>query len=332
MPNNLIGNSYMPNNALAAGILTLVMATSLPVAAADTSGTTGAPSKVISGTTTTRKAETTWNLGPYDASLAVNIPLGDKPIPTIQSDNYAVIFRELMEDSLVPHYMQLQADAYPVPLLATWLKSHSPHTYQKGDLANTGVNLVESSSTSYQDPWAVSAFFGNIANLQLPGEAQANNNIGYSGWLIGGGAQRLKDNELIQDKWYKLEWQIRGDLKGEDEKLSWNFRVGSKFNANPYIADVTYIGIERNNLNFKQPFLGWLNNSHFDLELSFSHDGGRIVREQFIVGKKYPFPDRGYAITLDTGLVWDSAFEYSGPLRDSPKSDLTLVFQPSIEF
>lgn len=325
----------MLRTALPAGMLILAFSVAPVVRAADAPTADSGPAsgqEALSGTTTLRKTEFTWGLDPYDSSLGLNMPLTDKPIPTIQSDDYGVLFRDLMEDSLVPHYMQLQADVYPVPVLATWLKSNSPHTYNKADIANTGVNLVESSSTSYQEPWALSAFFGNIADLELPGETRADNNIGYSGWLVSVGAQHIEDNQLIQDKWYKLEWQIRGDLNGHEEKLSWNFRIGSKFNANPYITDVTYIGIERNNLDLNKPFLGWLNNSHFDLELSFSHDGGRVVREQFIIGKKYPLPERGYAITLDTGLVWDSPYEYSGPLRESPKSDLTLVFQPSIEF
>lgn len=309
----------------------------LPAQAADTlslaPGTaTGTPPAALAGTAKLNKDEFTWGLDPYDTSLGIDIPLTDKPIPTIESDDYAVLFRGLMEYSLVPHYMQLQADVYPVPVLATYLNTHTPRVWNLGQVGTGGINLLESSSTSYQDPWAVSAFFGNIADLKLPGQSQADNDIGYSGWLISAGAQRLKDNELIQDKWYKIEWQVRGKLDGRQEKLDWNFRIGSKFNANPYVTDVTYIGIERDNLDFDAPFWGWLNNSHFDLQLSFSHQGGRVVREEFIVGKKYPFPDRGYAITFNTGLVWDSAYEYSGPLRDSPKSNLTLVFEPSIEF
>lgn len=315
----------MQRNALPAGMLILACTLAPAARAVD-----GAPPEATAATSP--RDELTWHLDPYDSSLGLNMPLGDKPIPTIQSDDYAVLFRGLMEDSLLPHYMQLQADVFPVPVLGTYLKSHSPHTYKKGDLSNTGVNLVESSTTSYQDPWAVSAFFGNIADLRLPGQPQGSNDIGYAGWLISAGAQRLKDNVLIQDKWYKLEWQIRGAVNGQGEKLDWNFRIGSKFNANPYVTDVTYIGIERQNLDFNKPFLGWLNNSHLDLELSFSHDGGRVVREQLVVGKKYPFPERGYAVTLDTGVVWDSPYEYSGPLRDSNKGDFTLVFQPSIEF
>src|SRR6185503_18172307 len=83
--------------------------------------------------------ETVWEPGAYTTSFGANFPLSDKPIPVIQSDDYATIFRELMEDSLVPHYMQLEAQVFPVPILGTWLKSHSPHTYKKGDLGYTGV-------------------------------------------------------------------------------------------------------------------------------------------------------------------------------------------------
>ena len=127
----------MHRPALPVGILILICA---PVAWA-------ADSPAPEAAATSPLHEWTWHLDPYDSSLGLNMPLSGKPIPTVQSDDYGVIFRDLMEDSLVPHYMQLQADAYPVPVLGTWLKSHSPHTYNKGDIANTGANLVESSST-----------------------------------------------------------------------------------------------------------------------------------------------------------------------------------------
>jgi hypothetical protein len=302
-----------------------VAATAVPPASTDSGA-------ALSGKRATRMTQFTWALDPYDSNLAFDFPLGDKPIQTIQSEDPSALFHGLMEDSLVPHYMYLQGDVYPLPILGTYLKSHSPHTYKKADLQNTGVNLVESSTTSYQEPWALSAFLGNIADLQRPGQSLAANNVGYCGWLFSAGTQHLKDNELVQDDWYKVEWQVRGDLLDQGAKFSWNFRVGSKFNANPYITDVVYLGLQRDDLDFRKPFLSWLDNSSADLQLSFSQHGGRVVREEFVVGKKYPFPAAGYAVTLRVGVVWDGVGEYSGPLRDSPKSQYTLVFQPSIEF
>ena len=313
----------------------------MPAARADTAPSappqlTPAPSAVtgatLSGTEPLHGTQTTWALDPYDSKLSLDIPLSDKPIPTIQSEDPSVLFRDLMEDSLVPHYLVLQKDFYPLAALGTWLKSHSPHTYKKADLQTTGVNLVESATTSYQEPWSVSAFFGNVAKLQRPGQAQSSDNMGYCGWLLSGGTQHLKDNVLIQDDWYRVEWQVRGDLKDQGAKFSWDLRVGSKFNANPYITDVVYVGLQRNDLDFRRPFLSWLDNSSVNLQAEFSQHGGHVVRETLVVGKKYPFPEAGYALTFSLGVVWDGADEYSGPLRDSPKSQYTLVFQPSIEF
>jgi len=294
--------------------------------------TTGAPAAALSGTATVHKTEVTWDLDPYYSDVDLNVPLTDTPIPTITSDNEAVIYGDLIKGSLIPRYMLLEASVYPMPVLGTYLKSHAPGTYQEGEISHTGVNVIESATAGYQEPWAVSAFFGNIANLVRPGEEQGRNNLGYTGYLISVGAQHIKDNVLIQDKWYEVEWKVKGDLNDKGEKLSWSFRVGGKFNSNPYITNITYVGIHRTNLDFNQPFLSWLKNSDVDLQLSFSQHGGQVVREELVFGKKYPFPNLGYSLTLDMGFVWDSPDEYSGPLRTDPKSQLTLVLRPGLEF
>ena len=276
--------------------------------------------------------EVTWDKDPYYSDVDINIPLTDKPIPTISSDSEAVIYRDLIEGSLVPRYMLLEASAYPLPALGTYLKAHDPGFYREGQISHTGVNVIESATAGFQEPWALSAFFGNIANLERPGQQQGSNNLGYTGYLISVGAQHIKDNVLIQDKWYELEWKIKGDLNDAGQKLSWSFRVGGKFNANPYITDAMYLGIHRNNLDFNQPFLSWFKNSDVDLQLSFSQHGGQVIREELVFGKKYPFPEKGFSLTLDVGFVWDSPDEYSGPLRTDQTSSLTLVLRPGIEF
>ncbi len=278
------------------------------------------------------KTEVVWEWDPYYSDVDFNIPLTKQPIPTITSDSEPVIYRDLIEGSLVPRYMLLEASVYPLPVLGTYIKSHSPSLYQEGQISHTGVNVIESATAGFQEPWALSAFFGNIANLQRPGDTRPGTNLGYTGWLISGGAQHIKDNTLIQDDWYEVEWKIKGKLDYPDENLTWSFRVGGKFNANPDITDVVYVGIRRSNLDFNQPFLGWFKNSDVDLQLQFAQQSGAVVREELVFGKKYPFPDKGYSITLDVGFIWDSPKEYSGVLRDKQTSSLTFVFRPGLEF
>ncbi len=324
----------MHRNALPAGMLILACALA-PAARAATEApapVTSDAAAVAEAQAEVSKTEVVWEWDPYYSDVDFNIPLTDKPIPTIKSDNEATIYRDLITGSLVPRYMLLEASVYPMPVLGTYLKSHTPSLYNQGEISHTGLNVIESATAGFQEPWAMSAFFGNIANLVRPGETQGGSNLGYTGYLVSAGAQHIKDNVLIQDKWYELEWKVKGDLDYPDEKLTWSFRVGGKFNANPYITDVMYVGIHRSNLDFHQPFLGWLNNSDLDLQVQFSQHGAKPVYEELEIGKKYPLPNRGYSFTLDVGFVWESPEEYSGPSRTDNKSTLTLVLRPSIEF
>jgi hypothetical protein len=278
------------------------------------------------------KAEVVWEWDPYYTDVDLNIPLTGKPIPTITSDNEMMIYGELIEGSAIPRYMLLEASVYPMPALGTYLKKHAPGFYGQGQIGNGGINVFESLTAGFQEPWAVSVFFGNIAKLERPGETRTGSNMGYTGYLISAGSKHIKDNVLIDDNWYELEWKIKGRRDYPDEKLGWSFRFGWKFNSNPNITDVKYISIHRSNLDHHAPFLHWLKNTSLDLKVQFSHHGGNVVREELMIGKKYPVVGKGYSPTLDVGFVWESPAEYAGPLRDRNKSTLTLLFRPSIDF
>jgi hypothetical protein len=269
---------------------------------------------------------------PYYTDVDLNIPLTRKPIPTIISDNEVVIYGKLVEGSAIPRYMLLEASIYPMPLLGTYIKSHMPDLYNKGQIGNGSVNIFESVTAGFQEPWAVSAFFGNIANLVRPGEMRSGSNMGYSGYLVSAGSKHIKNNVLIADDWYELEWKIKGKLDYPDEKLGWSFRFGWKFNDNPDITDVKYFSIHRSNLDYRAPFLVWLKNSSIDLKIQFSHHGGQVVRQEFVIGKKYPVNSWGYSTGLDFGFVWESPDEYEGALRNTNKNSLTLLLRPSFDF
>lgn len=278
------------------------------------------------------KTELMWELDPYYSNVSANIPLTSKPIPTIASGSESVILRELIKDSLIPRYLVLEASVNPMPVLGTYLKRRMPELYNKGSIGNSGINVIESLTAGFQEPWAVSAFFGNIAKLNRPNEERMGVNMGYTGYLLSAGAKHIKDNVLIDDIWHELEWKIKGKRDYPDEKMSWSFRVGGKFNSNPDITDVYYLGLYRSNLDIKAPILRWLENSNFDVKIQFSQRSGKAVREEFFVGKKFPIQNQRYTPTLDVGLVWESPDQYSGSLKDRSDSSMTLLFRPSLEF
>jgi hypothetical protein len=280
----------------------------------------------------TAKPEVVYELDPYYSDVGYNIPLTDKPVPTIESSSEAVIYRELMKGSLIPRYMLLEASVYPMPVLGTYLKTHTPGFYRQFDILGGNFNIIESLTTGFQEPWAVSAFFGNVAKLKRPDDKLKENNYGYTGYLISVGAKHIKNNIMIEDDWCELEWKIKGRIDHPDQKLSWSFRIGGKFNQNHDVNNVLFLSLHRSNTDLKSSALAWLENTDFDFRLHFLQHGGKLVRSELIAGKKIPLEGKDYVPVISAGFIWTSPDEYAGQLREIKENRLILVIRPSIEF
>lgn len=278
------------------------------------------------------KAELLVEIDPYYSDIGYNIPLTDKPIPTIISDSETVIYRELIKDSLIPRFMTLEASVYPMPILGTYLKTHQRSLYDGGEILGSGFNLIESLTAGFQEPWALSAFFGNVAKLRRPGEPGGGENYGYTGYLLNVGAKHIKNNTLVADDWAELEWKIKGKLDYPGRKLFWSLRGGAKLHRNPDVNDIYYLAASRSHTEINLPFLGWLENATLDTRLHFLQHGGKAVRAELIAGKKFPTPKLGIVPTLNAGFIWNSQDEYSGLLRNATGNRLTFILRPSFEF
>ncbi len=278
------------------------------------------------------KSEVVYEWDAYYSDVDYNIPLTDKPVPTITSRNETVFYHELVKGSLIPRYMLLEASVYPMPILGTYLKTHTPELYKDGNIGNGSFNIIESLTTGFQEPWAVSAFFGNVAKLQRPGDKGETNNYGYTGYLFSAGTKHIKDNSLVSDDWLEMEWKIKGKIESEEEKLSWSFRVGAKLNKNHEVNNVNYIKLFRSNTELQYFAWSWLQNTSMDFSLHFLQHGGKLVRSELIAGKKMPLLGRSFIPTFSIGFIWTSPDEYSGALRNTSSNKLTFIIRPSIEF
>ena len=144
------------NNYWLACIATVLFAFPWLVQAEETHSKVTHPEEVQSGEAV--RSELVFELDPYYTNVDYNVPLSGKPIPTITSDSEAVIYSELIKDSLIPRFMVLEASVYPLASAATYIKSHSPHLYRQAEIGRSGINLFESATAGFQEPWAVSAF------------------------------------------------------------------------------------------------------------------------------------------------------------------------------
>jgi hypothetical protein len=291
------------------------------------------------GPTAAPKLEMLWELDAYYSSLCLQVPLTNKPLPDGGDLAESAVYKQLFFDSLRPRVLMLEASVYPLPAAGTWFKSHHPDSYDNfdvGEIGNNQLNLIDGVTAGFQEPWAVSAFTGSAMQFTRPGHgassSASDSNRGYMGYLVSYGAKHIRNNVLIDDNWWELEWKLKGERDFSEEELSWSFRLGLKTHGNRNIKDVAYLGLRRSNLDYQGPLLALLNNSNLEMLTEIDRHSGRFLRQEITVGRKFPLPSHHVALTLDIGLIYESDDKYSGPLSDPTADAFTIVFRPNIQF
>lgn len=281
------------------------------------------------------RTEFLWELDPYYSSLGIEIPLTQAPLPDGHRLREAQVYRQLFRESLRPRLLMLEASVYPLPAAGTWLKSNHPDVYDDFDIGEVGdnrLNMLDGITAGFQEPWAVSAFVGSAMAFTRRGEAADTRNRAYMGYLLSAGKKHIRNNRLIDDDWWEVEWKLKGERQDNGETLSWSFRTGVKNHGNAYIADVAFVGLRRNNLAPDGPLAGLLTNSNIDLLTEVDRRTFRFLRQEVTVGKKLPMKRLGVALALDIGFIYENSAKYWGPLVDPDADEFTLVFRPNIEF
>ncbi len=277
------------------------------------------------------KLEITPELDAYYTNIGVHFPLTDKPIPDVGETDELAVYKGLLRNSFKPRFMLIEASICPLPVLGTYLKRNHRGLYDTAGFDN-GVNLIGSITAGFQEPYALSLFFGDIVTFVRQGEDRTGTNKGYMGYLFTYADHHIKNNILIDDKSLEIEWKLKGEKNFKDEKLSWSFRLGSKIHGNPNIADIIYLGLRRSNLDFNSSALSWLKNSSFDFRWDLGINGGGVIRQEYTIGKKLPLKEYNLALKFDFGVIWENSRSYSGELRALDQNALTLVFRPNIQF
>lgn len=275
--------------------------------------------------------ELAWETDPYYSNVSINVPLTDKPIPQMSDVGELEIYSKLFIDSLVPRFMLIEAAVMPLPLAGVAVKEYAGHFYKELDVGKN-QNVLQWITAGFEEPWAASVFFGDMVSFQKSGEEKLSSNKGYMGYMLSYSNQHIKNNRLIRDNSYEVEWKLKGDRSFKDDKLSWSFRVGSKLHDNPNISNTVYLGFRRSNLDFKANPIEFLRNSTIDFRWDIGIRDGALIRQEYVVGKKFPIKSWGAAFKLDVGFIWEDPSRYTGPLRDNDFQNFTVVLRPNIIF
>jgi len=278
------------------------------------------------------KAEYGYELNPYYSNVSVSIPLAHDPIPDITDKDEIEIYHTLLKNALVPRFLLLEPDLFPLPLTGVGLKKYTPDFYKLFNVGNGNLNIMEAVTAGFQEPYALTVFLGNMVNFVKPGEDKSASNRGYMGYMFSYSNEHIKRNVLIPDNNLESEWKLKGDRDFKGEKLNWSFRVGTKIHGNPDIANTAYLGFRRSNMDFNYSYLSLLYNCSFDFRWDFSLKDGRALRQEYIIGRTIPLKTKKIALKLDIGFIWESPDYYTGALHDTNFQSVTAIIRPNFEF
>lgn len=270
-------------------------------------------------------------LDPYYSNASLNFPLTRERVPNLGESSEVDIYRYLLVRSFLPRFVTLEASVYPMPVAGVYLKRNHPHFYEQGDIGSE-VNVIESLTAGFREPYALSLFCGNLVDFVKDGERRKGENRAYSGYLFSYGNRHIKNNILVDDHWYEFEWKLKGDRDLADHRLSWSFRIGGRQHDNPEITDTLYLGLRRSNTEFSVVTFSWLKNSSFELMSEFSSHDLRFLSQSVIFGKKFPVRIFPVALALEIGGIWQTNDVYRGTLADQNSDNFTLVFRPNLVF
>ena len=269
---------------------------------------------------------------PYYSNAGYYIPLTDSPIPEIIEEDEAKVYDRLLDSSFtIPRFMLFEISVNPLPMLGEYIKDHHDNTYENGQIRGD-LNIVQAFTEGFEEPYAVSLFFGSIMRFVKPGEKVKTSNRGYTGYLASYGDKHIVNNTYIDDNWLEFEWKTKGDQDFKNKTLSWSLRVGGKLHDHPDIIDVIYFGLRRNHFDAKSDEISWFENADIDYKIELDKDSFELVQQSLFINKKWPAPFGAAksAFEFGVGFILENS-KYSGTLQNQSE-DFRLILRPSFKF
>jgi len=241
------------------------------------------------------------------------------------------VYGYLLENFLFPHMLNLELSVNPLPVVGVYLKSEQPSFYDRGKIV-TNLNIIESVTSGFPEPGAVSLFLGNNVFL-VNFDSGETEGIGFGGLLLSYGNYHIVSNELVRENWLETEAKLKGISLSETQKLAFSFRVGARFHSHHDIRNTVYISMARSHLD--RQYWGWspFKNSEAEFRTDFSQSGLQPTRVLILAGKKLPSPEGEYVFSLAVGVEGIFADGYSGNLaKRKLETGWTFLLRPNIAF
>ena len=239
-----------------------------------------------------RDLGTSVTIGPYHSYGSLFYQLKKKQGIYIWQENEFKLYKDLLLRSYKPGYGLLEFTVYPTATFSAWVER------ERQDLFNAftvykDINLIESVSGGYQEPFSISLFTGQLAAF-LTMNDQENLVVaatGVSGLVLTGGWYQLFDNCFVQSNWYRVEWKLKGEGGQGDVSYDWDIKVGYRHYGLPEIANTLSFIATRSRMQ-KQSVdwrIGQNSVAELEVQIPVSKQDQGLSRLMLVYGKAVPF-------------------------------------------
>ncbi len=225
------------------------------------------------------------------------------------------LYKLMVKNAFVPGYFSTEFSVYPVLVTSAYIRADHPNTYESMSFAGGELNVFESLSAEFTDPFAFSFFLGEIMDFrkQIFGKAPESG-FGLMGYVLTIGPYSSFNNLIHKDYWFEIKWKIKGLKTFDKKERTWNLVMGYTFHENDEFLNTFNFEIYRS-LKSRHKRIRFLENTeyHFEAKLSPEIQFSNLLSKQqfgFSVGIFYPL--KKWFAKLSTGMKRQLYYEDNG--------------------
>lgn len=273
-----------------------------------------------------------YELDAYYSNVSAFIDLDrDNNITDATNFSETQIYTKLILNTFNPNIFLLEVAVHPMGIGGLYFRQNYGDMYEKSKIED--FNLVKAVTAGFEEPYSVSFFVGRMMVFKNKEDDYIGKNRAYIGYLVSVGDYSIKDNLAHYDKWYNLEFKLKGTRNSDDRDLDWSFRIGTRLHQNSDFENSIFIGARRSSIDYKKSAWSFIYNSAFTTMLAVNSKTFELSEAEIMLEKKWPISwSEKVSFGLGLGYLYNSGEKYSGALQDEGIDNHQLILRPNFKW
>jgi len=273
-----------------------------------------------------------YEIDAYYSNVSAFIDLDrDNNITDATNHTETQIYTDLILNTFSPNIFLLEFSVHPMSVGGIYFRKNHEEMYEETKIEE--FNIVKAVTAGYEEPYALSFFIGRMMVFKNKESDHIGKNRAFVGTLLSIGDYTIKDNMTHYDKWYNIEFKLKGTRDKKDRDLDWSFRIGTMLHENKDFEDSIYVGARRSSTDYKKSVWSFIDNSAFSVMVAVSAETFNFTESEVILEKKWPLSwSEKMSFGLGIGYLFNGGNKYNGELKGEGVDNHQIIFRPNLKW